>query len=466
MIKYFRLSLAALALSMVSVGFVACGDDDDPAPEQKEKQDDPVEPITPDEDEAKTPAEQKEYLQQVAKEFMQLTPASDFKDMAELGNYINRTYLQNYDWDNVGEWAKNIFEASRESLGDTEKRWNWGTYIYHNYKVLLIASNFYSHFTANNGRWSREDANDLQFIFTNQSRQQCVLKLVTSGNTKDLVLFNFKDHIGYDYNYNTQSYIDYYDQNKCTIRVPENIELSLTVSGSPVLKIRVKIDLNSVPSNEFNLAEDNLTVSALVDLANGYKADVSNVTYQANSKVIVKAEISKNSTPLITVSASSDISGIPSVNVSAFTEPDFDSDNYNKDNANAKDAFAKIDILGKLQVQGKFNDVRKFADYINKAEKAEYEESEFKSYINQANGLMDINVFYDNSAVKQATVKLEPFMKTKYNGTSKWKAEPVLEFYDGSSYSTFSAFFNEDDFQSVVNEFNDLIKRYKNLIEK
>jgi hypothetical protein len=233
-----------------------------------------------------------------------------------------------------------------------------------------------------------------------------------------------------------------------------------------VLKIRVKIDLNSVPSNEFNLAEDNLTVSALVDLANGYKADVSNVTYQANSKVIVKAEISKNSTPLITVSASSDISGIPSVNVSAFTEPDFDSDNYNKDNANAKDAFAKIDILGKLQVQGKFSDVRKFADYINKAEKAEYEESEFKSYINQANGLMDLNVFYDNSAVKQATVKLEPFMKTKYNGTSKWKAEPVLEFYDGSSYSTFSAFFNEDDFQSVVNEFNDLIKRYKNLIEK
>jgi hypothetical protein len=344
---------------------------------------------------------------------------------------------------------------------------SWGTNIYHNYKVLLIASNFYSHFTANNGRWIRENADDLQFIFTDQSGHKCVLKVVTSGNTKDLVLFNFKDHIGYDYDHNTQTYIDYYDQNKCTIRVPENIELSLTVADSPVLKVRVKIDLNSVTSNEFNLAEDNLVVSAVVDLGNGYKVDVSNVNYQANSKVVAQVALSKNNTSLITVSASSDISGIPSVNVSAFTEPDFDSDDYNKDNVNAKNAIVKVDVLGKVQVQGTCSDVRKFVEYMKKAEDAEYEESEFKSYINQVNGLMDLNVFYDNRAVKQATIKLEPFQKSsKRTGGYKWTSEPVMVFYDGSSYSTFSAFFNEGDFQSVINEFNDLIKSYKNLIEK
>ena len=72
MIKYFRLSLAALALSMVSVGFVACGDDDDPASEKVDpsKPDEPVDPVTPDKGDAMTQAEQKEYLQQVARPSM------------------------------------------------------------------------------------------------------------------------------------------------------------------------------------------------------------------------------------------------------------------------------------------------------------------------------------------------------------------------------------------------------------
>lgn len=463
MTKYFKVGFAAIALSLSTLNFVACGDDDDSPSTQQPTN--PVDPVTPDKDDAMSADEQKEYMQQVAQEFMNLTPASDFKDMAELGKYIDKTYLRKYEWDDVGEWAKNIFKASRESLGDTEKRTSWGSYVYHNYKALLIASNFYSHFTANNGRWIREDADDLQFIFTEQRGLPCVLKLVTSGNTKDLVLVNFKDHVGDDYDYNTHSYIDYYDKTKCTIRVPENIELSLTVAGSPVLKTTVKIDLSSVTPDEFNLAEDNLVVSTSVDLANGYKADVSNVTYQANAKVIAQATVSKNGTSLVTVSVSSDISGIPSVNVSAFTDSDFDPDDYNTDKANAKNAFAKIDVLGKIQVQGKCSDVRKFADYLKKADDANEEESEFKSYINQANGLIDFNLFYNNSAVKQATIKLEPFQKSSWNRT-KWEFEPIMVFFDGSSYSTFKAFFNSDDFESVINQFEDLLDDYKDLVDK
>jgi hypothetical protein len=121
--------------------------------------------------------------------------------------------------------------------------------------------------------------------------------------------------------------------------------------------------------------------------------------------------------------------------------------------------------LGKVQVQGTCSDVKKFAEYIKKADDAEYEESNFKSYINQANGLMDLNVFYDNNAVKQATIKLEPFQKTKYDGRVKWTSEPVMVFYDGSSYSTFSAFFNESDFKAVVDDFKKLLEKYKDLVD-
>ena len=75
-------------------------------------------------------------------------------------------------------------------------------------------------------------------------------------------------------------------------------------------------------------------------------------------------------------------------------------------------------------------------------------------------------MFYDNSAVKQATIKLEPFQKSsKYDSRTSWKSEPVMVFYDGSSYSTFSAFFNESDFKAVVDDFKKLLEKYKDLVD-
>ena len=467
MMKFFKLCLAALALSIVSVGFVACGDDD-PSPEQKvdpSDPDNPVDPVTPDKNEAKTQAEQKEYLQKVAHELMDLTPASDFRELTNLGQYIRETYLEDYDWDNVGDWAADIIETATNSLG-TKDRVNVSDYrtnVYENYKAILIASNFYSHFTAQRGEWVRSDASDLQFLFKDQNGKQCVLKVETSGNTKDLYAFNVYDRTGEDYTNNT--YIRYYDRTKCIIRVPENINVTLTQGGSQVVNIAVKINLNSITNEEFDFSKDNLNVSVLVELNNGYKVNFSNIAYQGNSKFSVLFELTKNGKSLISMSAASDLSGIPSVNVGAFSEKEFDMDNYYTDDANAKNAVVKIDVLGKVQVQGTCSDVRKFSDYLQKSDDYEYQESNFKSYINQANALIDLNVFYDNSAVKQATIKLEPFQKTKYDGRTKWEFEPVMVFYDGSSYSTFSAFFNEDDFKSVVDDFEKLMEKYEDLVD-
>jgi hypothetical protein len=204
----------------------------------------------------------------------------------------------------------------------------------------------------------------------------------------------------------------------------------------------------------------------LVELNNGYKVNISNVTYQGNSKASVLFDMSKNGKSLVSLSAASDVSGIPSVNPGAFSEKEFDMHNYNTDNATAKNAVVKVDILGKVQIQGTCNDVRKFVDYAKKADDYEYDESNFKSFINQANSLLDLNVFYDNSAVKQATIKLEPFQKSsKYDSRTSWKSEPVMVFYDGSSYSTFSAFFNESDFKAVVDDFKKLLEKYKDLVD-
>ena len=41
----------------------------------------------------------------------------------------------------------------------------------------------------------------------------------------------------------------------------------------------------------------------------------------------------------------------------------------------------------------------------------------------------------------------------------------MIYFYDGSSYSTFEAFFNESDFDDVIDKFEELIENYEDMIE-
>ena len=63
-------------------------------------------------------------------------------------------------------------------------------------------------------------------------------------------------------------------------------------------------------------------------------------------------------------------------------------------------------------------------------------------------------------------MKWEAFVDEQWNGYTYWTAEPVLLFFDGSSYSTFSAFFNESDFKTVINTFKALADKYAGLVNE
>lgn len=465
--------LIALLTAIVSISFVSCGDDKE-GPSDLET---PIEPVEPTKDNAMSPAEQKEYLETIALEFLDMMPSSDFRNIAELGKFIDDTYGEDYDWNNVEGWAEDAFDAAREALGttttesETEK---WGNYtykynyIYTNYKALLMASNFTGHFTARNGGWVLEQASDLQFIFSDKYGQQCVLKLETGGDIRKVHVFNIDDWTDYDYESNGYTYTsnEYYDRTQCTIGVPERIVVTLKQGGNQVVKATVKIDLSSISTDEFDISKNNMSVSVLTELNNGYKFDVSKVAYTANTNASVSFVMSKNGTSLVTMGASADVNDIPSVNVSAFSSESFDEDEYDFDKANVKNAYVKLDILGKVQIQGLLTDVRKFVDYLKEAEDNDRDERNFKSYINQANALADIHLFYDGKKTKQAEIKLEPFADESWNGHIYWEVEPLIYFYDGSSYSTFEAFFNEKDFKKTLDTFKTLANKYAELVDE
>ena len=452
----------------LSSALVSCGGDDDSV-DSPIVNPDPIVPEEPSKNEAMTPLEQKEYLDLIARGFMDKTPASDFNEISKLCNHISNTYTDNYDWDVVGDWGSEIFESLKESLGTTDKEQekdSWGeyNYIYTNYKALVMASNFKGQFKAIGNKWELSKADDLQFIFSDQHGKECVLKLVTSGNVKKVFIGNIDEWVDYNYDYSNDYYIsnDYYDRTQLTVGVPENIVVTLTQGGSQVVKVTVKLNIGDLSNDKFDLSKNQLTASTLVELNNGYKFNVSQVAYNGNNKTSVSFDMSKNGESLASVAFSSDISGIPSCNIDAMVSGNIDEEDFN--NSNMKNVYVKLDIMGKLQIQGTLSDVRKFTDYINEADDNDDDEKTFKSYVNQANSLANFNLFYDGKSTKQATVTLEAFEEESWNGMKYWYMEPMLNFYDGSSYSTFDAFFNDKDFKSVIDAFEKLADNYASLI--
>ena len=452
----------------LSSALVSCGGDDDSV-DSPIVNPDPIVPEEPSKNEAMTPLEQKEYLDVIARGFMDKTPASDFNEISKLCNHISNTYTDNYNWDEVGDWGREIFESLKESLGTTDKEQekdSWGeyNYIYTNYKALVMASNFKGQFKAIGNKWELSKADDLQFIFSDQYGKECVLKLETSGNVKKVFIGNIDEWVDYNSDYKNDYYIsnDYYDRTQLTVGVPENIVVTLTQGGSQVVKVTVKLNIGDLSNDKFDLSKNQLTASTLVELNNGYKFNVSQVAYNGNNKTSVSFDMSKNGESLASVAFSSDISGIPSCNIDAMVSGNIDEEDFN--NSNMKNVYVKLDIMGKLQIQGTLSDVRKFTDYINEADDNDDDEKTFKSYVNQANSLANFNLFYDGKSTKQATVTLEAFEEESWNGMKYWYMEPMLNFYDGSSYSTFDAFFNDKDFKSVIDAFEKLADNYASLI--
>lgn len=465
--KLVSLLLIGSVFSLSSV-LVSCGGDDDSV-DSPIVNPDPIVPEEPSKNEAMTPLEQKEYLDVIARGFMDKTPASDFNEISKLYNHISNTYTDNYNWDEVGDWGREIFESLKESLGTTDKeqeKYSWGeyNYIYTNYKALVMASNFKGQFKAIGNKWELSKADDLQFIFSDQYGKECVLKLVTSGNVKKVFIGNIDEWVDYKSNSTDDYYIsnDYYDRTQLTVGVPENIVVTLTQGGSQVVKVTVKLNIGDLSNDKFDLSKNQLTASTLVELNNGYKFNVSQVAYNGNNKTSVSFDMSKNGESLASVAFSSDISGIPSCNIDAMVSGNIDEEDFN--NSNMKNVYVKLDIMGKLQIQGTLSDVRKFTDYINEADDKDDDEKTFKSYVNQANSLANFNLFYDGKSTKQATVTLEAFEEESWNGMKYWYMEPMLNFYDGSSYSTFDAFFNDKDFKSVIDAFEKLADNYASLI--
>ena len=489
--NYYCCVLAVFAAIVLSVSMVSCGGDDSTPTTQ-----------TPSGDQgggggteggggtggggggtgstAMSQQQQKEFLDATGRELLTMVPASDFQNISYL-----KKELERQDWRNVKNWANEIFNRTVQVLGETKNTETSGydyypstsyyyiyNYINRDLRSAYEIANDKGHFELRNGAWVLVDPNtsDLQFTFT-MNGATCVCKAETSGAIKRVHAYDTEKY-KWVYNNNTYDpiknayttvYDIYLDKEQHIIGIPENVTVTMTQDGNPVVKAILKTDLSGITNEEFDISTGNLDVVSTV-VVNNYTINVSKVSYIHNAKASVSAEVMKGNTKLLTVAVASDLTGIPACNVSAFVN-NHHFDGHIFDGSNAKNGVVKVDILGKVQVQGTVSDARGIVDKFNAAKENKYDETLFKANLADANRYADLGLYYNNYNVKQANVYLEAFKHTSWNGSAYWQADLVIKFGDESSYSICTNFFSERNFNDIINLLKSLGDDYVRLFK-
>lgn len=406
--------------AMCSFGLAACSDSDD---DEVGTNDNP----------ALSPSDAKKELEATAQELMNKVSADDFQNIADM-----TANLEDNDDDVVNEWFDDCVEACKLSSSTDD-----------NLKYLYAASNFTGKFELVNGRWKNtDDADYLQFTFDDKNGKSCVLKAETSGS-KTTVHHDAFDEEDYYWTYVNRHYYEYTTITENSIVIPENIHVTLTQGGSTVADVTVKTSV-SISSGDFDYTRDNaqVTVSAKI---NDYNLNVSKVAFNAGTSASVSATLSKGSETLIECSANA--------------TGQLYSEESGKDQVGKTGEF-EVKVLGnQVYVTGSISNISDLVKNLDNADENDEDESAFKRYIENANALLNINVYFDGSKNSSAKVELYPVSETYYYGKYEyWDYEPCVVFDDGTKYS-FEEYFDEDTYKDVIDQFEDLIDDFVEMFD-
>lgn len=445
--RWYLLLALPLVLGAPTV-LSSCGDDE---PDPIEKPNNPDTPNTPGDNnqgETKLDSEsQKLKLQATAQKFMKEVPADEMRNLSQLADYVNDAYIDNSKFSNdvVTDWFKKLIDSNLSPDGKEDISNYWSKEYY---KRIIELSQFKGKFVAGKEGWTKSNADDLQFEFKDQNGITCVLTLKTSGKTAKVYVGETWGDCKYeptiDGEYSKR--IDVIEKNY--VYVPEHITTTLLQGGNTLVSAEVNIDHSQFLGPEYDLSKDAVSTNATVKI-NNYVWVIDRAAHNSKEgSAYVKGSMSKAGKTLVSFEASA-------------ADTKLDKDGELLQGGAAK---VSVNILDEVQIKGTCSNVKTFADYMDKADRNDENESQFKSYVNQANSLLNLGIYFNGGSMRQAKVQLECF-EDGYANWKYWTYEPVLVFDDNSTYSTFTAFFNETSFREVINSFEDLVRSYEKLIE-
>ena len=445
-LKWFIYALMATSLSL---GMVACGDDD-PAENNMSGNnggnnggngDNPNHNDGP--NKVLSATEQKEKLEKTSIDLLEKVDAQYFKDIDDLAQYAQTEYVDKSNTDAVSDWFEECLSAVTQKTSEGLKTDDWGyEYYAYNYTRIIELSNFTGHFEVANNKWNYTKANDLQFAFRDQQGKPCNITLTSKGQQKKVYAGEEEDNWKYEYDQITGTSKEEVDLIKYYIYVPEEISVVLSRNGEILVSAVIRPNLNSMQGEEFDIYKDSYDVTADIKI-HDYVLTIDKAHYNANKGAEVSAKFVKGNETLIYAK----ISGEGKVC-------------ENEDDTQIGAVDLSVNILNEIQLKGNVSNWDKFYNNYNKADQNYDNEQNFKSYLKNANEYINAGMYF-NSNVKQAEFKLLAICE-KYYGEEEWYAEPAIFFEDGTSYNTLEAFFDKDDFKKLIHAFDDFVAGFEN----
>ena len=375
---------------------------------------------------AMSPSQAKQSLQSTADELLAKINANEFDEFKQMFDGVDVD-----EADVVSDWFEAAKSACSIKVSGADEAHLWK------------AANFLGAFELRNGVWKQTKKDgDLTFTFNDAQGKKCVLTVKASDEATKIHHDAF-DGEDWDWDYANQHEIitRYVNQ----FMLPKTVTVTLTRDGST--RVAATVNTTVKTDGEIDLSKDELDVTTDVQVG-AFTVNVSKASYKAGKTAEAKAVIAKNGETLITVSANG---------------------NGSYSSKNEEFSFgqmvATVDILGKAKVVAAISDVDMLTSALDEADDNYNNETAFKQNIENANKLINMNLYLDGSANSSAKLYLSPVPEEYSWSSSKyWDYETLMEFSDGSMYSL-DSYFNENAFKSVIDKVESIIDDFKDLFD-
>lgn len=424
------------------------------------------------------PSEQKEKLSSVGQKLLDKTPAAEWEAYSKLvEDFSNSVYAsEDYDWGTMEEWFEEEFnEAYKEdeklTIAGGKYTTSWTN------DIIILMSNHTGLFTFTESGVVISDYNDgTKAVFTLNGKTYAV-EIKSSGKVTEAKYVweeygTWTEYGYYDPNLDEWVYTDEpitrddFDKISVTVGVPEQIDLNITEDGSPLATVTMKLT-PSFKAEEASLTTDSFSVKTTVSI-NGFEVVSEKVAFDAaTGKASAKAEFKKNGECLIKTSAAADVK----LHTEDYTWED-SSDSYGTYEYvvldMAKNIDVSMDIIGEIQVKGTCSNAVEASESLEAMWDALYDGNtanmtEAKRHLDNFNSKFKLNVYYDGTDVKQATVAfdLETY-EDEYYDYVDYDLIPIIIFEDKSKYKV-EEFFTENAFGSLIDSFEALCESFNEL---
>ena len=285
--------------------------------------------------------------------------------------------------------------------------------------------NFKGHFTADtlNHEWIYSKADDLKFIFNDKGGKNYVATVSVSKEATKTILIHQEEI--------SAKLLTRVVYRKTYVKVPKQINISLTQGSSTVMSFTLNPDLSKMAGDFFNPLADIYTGSGSLTFG-AVTIDVNNFAFSANKSASVDANIHKGDKNIMSLSMSTEGPNIIGVADSTVRYKGL------------KNLSMNVDVVGKVQFKGTCSNVPGFMDCIQQAMKNSTDESAFNTSLASANNLMDLGIYFGNN-LKQASLYLDP-SKTE---SGAWRVNPIIKMTDSSESVSI-----EDYFGSLIDSFS------------